>query len=204
MILFLNIVFLIIIGYFCYRFIQLLTKLKKDKIFPITNEELIAIRTYPQKVVSLPTFSKQKTAIILYFFIILFVIGMYIIDVVYKKFDTSFYLLAFLPLTYSHNLLNLFAIINEGVLSGTRFVPWKRIKSFQFVPINLNHGYYGYSKEVNDGYELKMIAKFSTISCIVTTDEAKEKLTKILSEHGLTETGVKGDEQCPIIGRDQK
>ncbi|HWI47044.1 MAG TPA: hypothetical protein VNU45_02325 [Rummeliibacillus sp.] len=202
--LFINIVFLIVIGYFCYKFIRLLVKLKKDKIFPITNEELIAIRTYPQKVVRLPTISKQKTEIFLYSFLLLFIIGMYIIGVFFKGLDTSFYLLMFLPLSYSHNLLNLFAIINDGVLSGNRFVPWKKIKSFQFVLINLNHRYYGYSKEVNDGYELIMKEKFSTIRCIVTTNEAKEKLTKILCDYGLEEAGVKGDEQCQIIGRDQK
>ncbi|MGG0655515.1 hypothetical protein [Rummeliibacillus pycnus] len=202
MILFLNIVFLIVIGYFCYKFIHLLIKLKKDKIFPITNEELIAIRTNPQKVVSLPTFSKQKIEIFLYIFILLFVIGMFIIGIVFKNFDASFYLLVFLPFSYSYNLLNLFAIIDDGVLSGSRFVPWKKIKSFQFVPINLNHKYYGYSKEVNEGYELIMKEKFSTIRCIVTTDEAKEKLTKILCKHRLGETGVKGDEQCQIIGKD--
>ncbi|MFJ8262013.1 hypothetical protein ACIQ4I_08680 [Rummeliibacillus sp. NPDC094406] len=204
MIVFLNIVYIIVIVYFCCKFIRLLTKLKKDKIFPITNADLIGIRTYPQKVVGLPTISKQKIEIFLYVFILLFVIGMYIIDVVYKKFDASFYLLVLFPLYYSHNLLNLFAIINDGVLSGSRFVRWKKIKSFQFVPINLNHRYYGYSKEVNDGYEMIMQEKFSTIRCIVTTDEAKEKLTKILCDHGLEETGVKGDEQCQIIGRDQK
>ena len=204
MIVFLNTVFLIVIVYFCYKFIRLLVKLKKDKIFPITNEELIAIRTYPQKVVRLPTISKQKTEIFLYSFLLLFIIGMYIIGVFFKGLDTSFYLLMFLPLSYSHNLLNLFAIINDGVLSGNRFVPWKKIKSFQFVLINLNHRYYGYSKEVNDGYELIMKEKFSTIRCIVTTNEAKEKLIKILCDHGLEETRVKEEEQCQILGRDQK
>jgi len=162
-------------------------KLKKDKIFPITNEELIAIRVYPQKGVNIPTFSKQKIGIIMYSILLLFIIGMYIIGVFFKDLDASFYLLMFLPLTYSYNLLSLFAIIDDGVLYGTRFVPWKRITSFHFERIDVNHNYYGYSKEVNDSYELIFEGKLSKMSCIVTTDDSKEKLRKILCGHGLLE-----------------
>ncbi len=202
MILVLKTVFLFVIVHLCYQFIRLLVKMKKAKIFPITNEELVAIRTNPQKGVNLPTFSKQKLGIIVYSILLLFLIGLYITSVFLKDLDVSFYLLVLFPLsvsynTHSYSLLNLFAIDDDGILNGARFVPWKRMKSFRFERIDVNHRYYGYSKEVNDGYELIVETKFSKISCIVTTDDSKEKLGKILCEHGLLE-GVKS---AKIVGK---
>ena len=77
----------------------------------------------------------------------------------------------------------MFAVVDDGLLSGSRLIVWKKIKSFQFIPIDINHKYYGYSKEVNEGYELKIEGKIFSESCIVTSPEMKEKLTRILSEH---------------------
>jgi hypothetical protein len=77
----------------------------------------------------------------------------------------------------------MFAVVDGGLLSGSRLIVWKKIKSFQFIPIDINHKYYGYSKEVNGGYELKVKGKIFSESCIVTSPEMKEKLTRILSEH---------------------
>jgi hypothetical protein len=65
-------------------------------------------------------------------------------------------LLVDIPSFYSHNLLNVFAIVEGGALSGSRFVAWKIMKSFDFIPIDENHKFYGYSKEVNNGYEFKL------------------------------------------------
>jgi len=113
---------------------------------------------------------------------LLFVIAVFLFGILSDYFGWSFYLLFFLPLSYSYNLLNLFAIVEGGLLSGSRFIAWGQIKSFHFVPIDINHKYYGYSKEVNRGYELKVKAKFLSTSCIITSEEMKEKLSNVLSE----------------------
>lgn len=55
---------------------------------------------------------------------------------------------------------------------------------FQFIQ------FYGYSTEVNGGYELKISMKIFSTSCIVTSDEMKERLDRILTNHVML-TGEK-------------
>ena len=183
MIILLYILFFIVISYYSYKFILILLKMNQNVIVPIKNEELAFIRKHPQKTVDLPLYSKQKLGIIMYGAMLLFVIVMFIVGVFINNLDWQFYLLLFLPLTYSHDLFNLFAFSKDGVLSGSRFVPWKRVKSFQFIPIDVKHKLYGYSTEVNNGYELIIKTKGFSVRGIVTTNEMKEKLTNILNEH---------------------
>src|SRR5699024_1108074 len=181
--LFVDILFFIVIGYYSYKFIQVLIKMKQKVIIPSTNEERTAIRKIPGKEIDFPTYSKQKVAIIIYSFMLLFVIAVFLFGILSHNFGWSFYLLFFFPLSYSYKLLNLFAVVEDGLLSGSRFIAWGQIKSFHFVSIDINHKYYGYSKEVNRGYELKVKAKFLSTSCIITSAEMKEKLKNVLSEH---------------------
>lgn len=157
--------------------------MKQKVIIPANNEEMAAIRKYPQKPIEPPKYSKQKTGIILYSLMLLFVFIMFVASAFFKEINWSAYLLLFLPLSYSKDLFHLFAIQEDGILSGSRYIPWKRIRSFQFIPIDVNHNYYGYAKEVNNGYELKMKGRFFSVSCIVTSDEIKEKVGKVLNEH---------------------
>ncbi|WP_338753053.1 hypothetical protein [Bacillus sp. FJAT-52991] len=185
--LFLCALFFSVIGYYSYQFIRVLLKMNQNAVCPITDEELQALRTYPERAVSFPAFSKQKGGIILYSFVLLFVLIMFILGLFMKGFDWSFFLLIFLPFTYSDNLLNMFAVVEDGVLSGNHFIPWGKIKSFQFVPITMDHRFYGFDKEVNAGYELIIKTKLFSTSCIVTSDEMKEKLTVILNEHVAVE-----------------
>lgn len=170
--------------------------MKKDISFPTTNEEYKAIRKYPQKPINLPTYSKQRLEIIIYSFVLILIMTMFMMGIFFTEFDESFYLLLLLPLANSRNLLNLFAIVDDGVLTGSRYVPWRKIKSFYFVPIDTNHKYYGFSKEVNEGYELILKERIFTISCIVTSEETKVKLTHIFYEHGLKE-----NEGLVLIGK---
>ncbi|WP_382390880.1 hypothetical protein [Lentibacillus juripiscarius] len=158
-------------------------KTKKDVILPTTQEEIAAIRTYQQRTVKFPTYSEQKAGIIMYSLTLLFMFVMFFIGTCLKEFELSFYPLIFLPLLHTYNFLDLFAVLDDGILCGTRFIAWGKIKSFEFVRIDMNHKYYGFSKEVNDKYELRVKAKFHYISCIVTTDEIKEKLNSVLNEH---------------------
>lgn len=184
---FMIIFFFIIIVYLSFRFVQLLTKINQQAIIPITAEEMKSLRIYPQKSVDFPSYSKQKVGIILYILMLIFVMAMFVIGAFNKSIEWSYYLLVFLPLVHSDNLLNLFAVVDDGLISGRRFVSWKKIKSFHFAPIDMNHRFYGYSKEVNEGYELKIRVKYFSISCIVTSKEMKEKLAEILSENGAVD-----------------
>ncbi len=183
--LFLCVLFFSVIGYYSYQFIRVLLKMNQDVVFPVTNEEFQTLRKYPEKAVELPTFSKQKSGIILYSFILVFVLVMFILGLFIKGFDWFFFLLVFLPFTHSDNLLNMFAVVEGGLLSGNRFIPWGKIKSFQFVTITMDHRFYGFDKEVNAGYELVIKTSFFSSSCVVTSEEMKEKLTVVLSEHVL-------------------
>jgi hypothetical protein len=124
-------------------------KMRKNKILPTTNEEIAAIRKYPRKVADAPTFSKQKVGIIIYLIVLVFVITMYLIGTFQVELDWSLFLLLFIPLINAYNLFNLFAVVEDGLLSGNRFIHWKKLKSFRFVPINFNHKYYGYADEIN-------------------------------------------------------
>lgn len=59
----------------------------------------------------------------------------------------------------------------------------KKIKSFEFVPIDVNSRHYGFSSEINDKKELKIKSRFRTISCIVMTEEMEQNLQKVLEEN---------------------
>lgn len=178
-----NILFFIVIGYFSYNFIQVLGKVRQRVISPTTNEELATIRKHPERKLDFPTYSKQKVGIITYSIMLLFVIVMFLLDLFLQLIDWPIYLLVFPILAYSYNALNIFAVTEDGLLDGVRFIPWGKVTSFRFVRIDINHKYYGFSKEANEGYELKIKAKFYSISCIVTSAEMKEKLSDVLSEH---------------------
>src|SRR5690625_4568151 len=78
--LFMDILFFIVIGYFSFRFIQVLIKMKQKVIIPVTNEERAAIRKIPGKEIDFPTYSKQKVEIIIYSFMLLFVIAVFLLD----------------------------------------------------------------------------------------------------------------------------
>lgn len=185
-----HLLFAIIILYFSYHFIQTIVMIRtmnKQLIFPITDNERLSLYIYPQKHIMKPTFSKQKVGIILYSVIFIYVITMYIFALYFSAWDVSILLLLLLPLLHSGNILNLFAITNKGIFRGTRFMKWKDIQSYELIPIDFNHKYYGSSKRINGGYELKINTKGISSSCIVTEESMKEKIQQILEERGIEE-----------------
>lgn len=179
----LDIIFLIILGYLCFRFIQVLIKMKQEVIFPATNEQLISVRKHPEKTVDAPTYSKQKVGIIIYSIMLIFAVIVYFLGVYFEIFNLSLYIFLLLPFTYSFDILNLFAVTKDGILNGVRFISWDKINSLDFIPIDINHKYYGFSNEANNGYELKMRTLGLSISCVITSEKMKEKLTKLFNEH---------------------
>lgn len=88
---------------------------------------------------------------------------------------------------YTNNIMNLLTITEDGILSGSWFIPWKKVKSFQFVSIDINHRFYGHVREVNNKYEVKIKAAFFSTSFVVISREMKEKLRDVLSEHMVDE-----------------
>lgn len=177
-----DIVFVIAVGIYTYQYILGLVRMKKKIIFPSTAEELEVIRKHPQKPLDSPANPKNKTGILVYSLLLLFIIFVFIYGKITETLDWTLYPLMFLPLMNGNNLYNIFAIQDEGILDGGRFIRWSKLKTYQFIPIDLNHKFYGYSPEVNDGFELKIQTAFFPISCIVTSIEMKEKLELLLSE----------------------
>lgn len=185
MVLFLEFIFFLAIGYFIYQFAQVLFRLDHHVIFPISGENLAGIRKYPSKPIDEPTFSEQKTGIILYSCLLLFVVVMFFVLYFFREADSInwfFNVMLLLPLTYSDDGINLFAIVDDGILSGNRFIAWNKIKEVQFIPIDMNHKFYGFNKEANNGYELKVKTKFKSTSCIVMSNETKDRLTEIIRD----------------------
>src|SRR5690625_1719092 len=121
--------FVIIMGYVSYGFIRVLLKMKQSIILPVTEEDRLAIRKHPEKPVDFPIYSSQKRGIIIYFSVLVFVSIMFVLGVSLQLLDWPFYLLLLLPVANSYNLLNLFAVLEDGLLSGRRFIAWKNRKS---------------------------------------------------------------------------
>lgn len=160
--------------------------MRQDIIFPTTIEEAYNIRKNPEKPVHLPTYRMQKVGLIVNAIIIIYVIVMFLLAIFLDVFNSSIYIMLILPLLLSYNILNLFALTCDGILTGSRFIPWKRVKSFTFIPIDVNHKFYGFSPEANEGYELKIKTKDFPTSCIVVDEKAKRKLNNILGEYVTT------------------
>ncbi|MFD2630795.1 hypothetical protein [Oceanobacillus kapialis] len=175
------------VGYQVVRLSQTLIKLRKGIVFPVVEKDRWSIRKQvPGKPVAEPTFHGRKWLIVMYIAFILLAIAIYYGAAITNNGIILLYIL-FLIIP-GRNLFNLFSIRDDGLLIGSRFLRWKQIKSFQFKPIDVNHRYYGHAKEVNeDGYELVIHQQLFQSHCIVVSNEAKEKVTKLLTGYGISE-----------------
>lgn len=175
-----------ILLFYAWRFVHLLLKLKGEVIFPVTAEDMASIRKYPQKLNKEPTYTSQKNGIIIYCLLFLYVFLMFSFIMFFhpEPFITT-YLLAMLPFLYSRNILRLFAVVDDGILCGARFITWKDIKSYKLLKIDVNHKFYGHDKEVNDQYELKIKTKFISHSCIITSQETLDRLRALFHDKGI-------------------
>lgn len=181
-----EVVFLFIVIYFSYHYIILITKMKKTALIPSDKNDLSAVRKFPQKASDSPVISKNKLGLTMYAVMLVFLIAMFIFGKYNMKFSWTYLYLLFIPLINAKDLLNVFAVYDDGFISGSRFVPWKSLKYFHFKKIDLNHKYYGFSSEVNEGCELILKTKMSSHSLVVTEEEMKEKLVRVLEEKAKT------------------
>lgn len=186
----LDVLFILLISFLIFKFVQALLKIRQGVSFPITAHELSDLRTHPQKPLNFPTYADQKAGIIFYCLLLLFIVTMFLLGVLFQPFSGAVYLILIIQVLSANNLLNLFAVVEDGIVSGDRFIAWNNIKSFQFIPIDINHKYYGFSKEANGGYELKIKTKGFPVSCVVTSTEMKDRLEQILRVN-VNETEVK-------------
>jgi hypothetical protein len=177
-----KLIVVMIIGYHSLRFFQLMIKMKQKSLLPITAEERWQIRKFPQKPVKPPNFVNQKWGILMYSLMLLFMLVIFLLGLL-GQFNGSYYLILLIPLLQSHHLFPMFAILEEGIIIGNRYVPWSSVKSYRIVSIDSNHRYYGYEKEVNSGFEFILKGTFFRSSVLVTSHEMKEKLTKLLDKH---------------------
>lgn len=173
-------VFLLYVG---IRFVHVLIKMRKPVVFPVTVEDWEAIRMQPKKPIGRLAVSNQKTAVWIHSLFILIFTALVLYELFTPKCNTLF-LFVFIPsLLNLPKLWNLFAVQEDGVLAGQRFVPWDRMQSYAFIPIDIHHRFYGYSPELNEGYELMIQTKWSEVSCLVTSEAVKEKLAQLLDEN---------------------
>ncbi|RDW18301.1 hypothetical protein CWR48_12020 [Oceanobacillus arenosus] len=191
--LFFEISFAAIILFSVYRFIHILVKMKQKIVLPASDNELAVIRKFPQKIIKAPTYSEQKGGIITYVVILVYVITMFSLGQFYLEFYWTLYLLLMLPMLQFSKLLNMFAITDEGIICGARFIAWRKMKSFEFVLIEVNHRFYGYSTEVNNQHEIIIKTRFETFRCVITSEEMMGKLRTILSEHNVAELKITED-----------
>ncbi len=177
------VLFLILIAYQIMRYIQVLVNMRKKAIFPVEEKDIMAIRRHPVRPVVRPTYKDQKNGIIIYGVFLLFMLALFIYIVSLENWPLL--LTPAISLLYLHNLFNMFSILKEGLLVGGQFVHWKDIKSFQFKPIDIDHRFYGHTKEVNEaGYELVFNRRLFNSYCIVISEETKDKITEILIKYG--------------------
>ncbi|MCM3707492.1 MULTISPECIES: hypothetical protein [Cytobacillus] len=177
-----EVIFLLFVIYFSYHYIILITKMKKTALIPSDKNDLSAVRKFPQKTLDSPVISKNKLGLTMYAVMLAFLIAMFIIGKYTVNFSWTYLYLLFIPLINAKDLLNVFAVYETGFICGSRFVPWENLESFRFKKIDLDHKYYGYSPEVNEGYELILRTKMSSHTLVVTEEEMKEKLARILKE----------------------
>lgn len=172
-----------IITFFAIAFFRVLLAMRDDILFPIELEDLQSVKITPLKHVKSPTFSEQKVGIIVYAIAILFAAAM-IFTLWHFQLELVplLFFMAIAPLFHTKDLLNQFAVTKTGVMAGVRFMGWKQMKYYEWINIDKNHFHYGHAEDVNNSYELKIYGKLFSISCIVTTEETKEKLTGILAE----------------------
>lgn len=162
---------------------HIVQKMNDRPILPRTEEERNAMRLHPEKPIQFPAYSSQKKGIKWYILILLLFSVIFVIGVVMEGITGIFYLYFLFTFMFTASqVLNIFAVMEGGILCGKGFIPWHRIRSFSFKVIDINHRFYGFAKEVNGRYELNIETKFSTVRCIVANEQVKEQMESILEE----------------------
>ncbi|MFS0688950.1 hypothetical protein AB1K89_06885 [Sporosarcina sp. 179-K 8C2 HS] len=176
-----SVVLLLLFGYVLFKFYRLKSKLKQAVVFPVTEEDLKAIRAQPKRALDLPVAASLLRGIcgLGLFFLI------FIITVIYDLYDSEVikwntYAMFIVPLLFFNPAWNLFAIVDDGVICEGRFVPWHSIRSYEIEEVHSNHPVY--TPGVSIAYVLKIHGKrkYFIVSCFITSDAVKEKVIGLL------------------------
>lgn len=174
----------IVLFYFIVKFVRIVRIMRKPALLPRTEEERKAIRIHPEKVIQFPTYPGQKKGMRWYIVFLIFIMIVLVIGAIVQGITWLLYLyLTFMIFYGANHFLNLFAIMQDGILSGKGFTPWHRIKSYQIKMIDINHRYYGFSKDVNHRYELSIKTKMTTIRCMITNEFVKKRVVAYLEKN---------------------
>ena len=171
---------------YVYLYLRQIIKMNQTATFPVTKEDVTAIRRQPKAPIALPRIAHQKLGFYINGIVILILLFLLIAKMLGYFSEWTYFSILFPMLINYNQTWNVFAIMDNGVLCGGRFIPWKRIQFYEFKPIDNDHRYYGYVPEVNGGYELEIKTKFTSVNCIVTSEAAKDKLSGILDAHLLS------------------
>ncbi len=177
-----NLLFIGIVIYHIYRVGRTLKELKSRSIFPSSEMDYRNIRLEPLRTIDYPEITYHKKRLVIYGCLLVLIWSAFF----YALFTEELFpiYLFIIPFTlFSYQVLNTFAIKEEGLMIGTQFIPWQKIKYYQFVRIDVNHKFYGHTKEVNDSYELKVKLGFTSASCIITLDETKDQIATFLASY---------------------
>ncbi|WP_102029203.1 hypothetical protein [Salirhabdus sp. Marseille-P4669] len=182
----LNLVMSVLLFFFLlfkgYQFLLTMGKLKKPALLPSSEEENASIRKYPEKIIKAPTYREQKAGIIINIVLWTALILIYLLGLFVFKMEWYYFLPLLVPTVNASEYLNLFAVTHDGIISGSRFIKWKNVKSLKWKKVDIHNKFYGYSQEVNDKFELYVETRGFPVRVFVTDDDVKEKLTNILND----------------------
>lgn len=182
-----NILFILIFLYFTYHFLLVLINMKRPITFPKTEGELSQVCKFPDRPLRFPTYRAQLGGIILNSFVLLLIMTILLVATFTEVTIFPLQFLLFLPLANTQQMFNQVAITENGILCGGRFVPWRNMKQYQVISIDVNHRYYGYSREVNEGFEVRVRTNLFPLTFIALNDETKLKIIERLENNGITE-----------------
>lgn len=159
--------------------------MKKDTLFPQDDQAISLIRRKTGERVKHATFTNQKASImticlVLTLSIIIFIWGIFSNHV--QWYTYTIYIIIFFQT--STLLFNQFAITEKGIINGSRVIPWRHIKSFEFSRIDIDDfNYYTFKHELREAYELRIEMRLFSTKLIVVNEQTKKEFERLLVQH---------------------
>lgn len=186
-----NIIVGVILGIFflfkIYQLIKVFQAIKGPITFPNTEKELQALRKTPEKPIKEPNLKAHRGWIILYVFTLTLAMVLCGVNLIYLDNGWIFTFIFLLPVYHASDLINLFAVTKDGIISGSRFIPWSRMKSFERVPVDVNHRFYGFAHDVNGSQEVKIRTNGFPLTILITQKDLVNTLIDYLEQREIKE-----------------
>lgn len=186
MYLFLALFIFILLFYYVFNLIRLIGALNRPKLLPANEADVKLIRMHPQKGkydMAEPTLRGQRFGLMMYGVILLVIAGFFYTALFTDFGDWYILIVAIVPMFQMGNIVSAFAVLEDGVIVGSKFLSWSEIKGYEYVPIDVNNKFYGYDSEFNDsGYVVRFHQTILSKNGVIANDEMKARLDKILLE----------------------